>query len=229
VGNIPVLKPAEVVAILLKLGFVEVRQRGPRPAASTPQLVSLGPTPTFTEEVVYQSVLQFWFQEISPAKWWKVDAEFDLLIAQRFSEVHRRATRSELFEWRAEPRGRLAEVIVLDQFSRNMYRGDRLAFATDTMALALAQEAVTAKADLTLSPEERVFLYMPYMHSESRVIHAVAQRLFKENAPKSNYDFELRHKAIIDRFGRYPHRNAALGRESTEEELEFLAQPGSSF
>jgi uncharacterized protein (DUF924 family) len=181
------------------------------------------------EAVVYQSVLQFWFEEISPAQWWKVDEDFDRLIVQRFSELHRRATSSELFVWRAEPGGRLAEVIVLDQFSRNIYRGDRLAFAADNMALALAQEAVAAKADRTLPPEQRVFLYMPYMHSESRAIHEVAERLFKENAPKSNYDFELRHKAIIDRFGRYPHRNPVLGRQSTEEELAFLAQPGSSF
>jgi uncharacterized protein (DUF924 family) len=110
-----------------------------------------------------------------------------------------------------------------------MYRGDRLAFANDNMALALAQEAVASKADLTLSPDERGFLYMPYMHSESRVIHEVSERLFKENGPKSNYDFELRHKAIVDRFGRYPHRNAVLGRQSTEEELAFLSEPGSSF
>ena len=178
---------------------------------------------------MYQSVLRFWFQESSPAQWWKVDAEFDRLIVERFSALHRRATRSELFEWRAEPRGRLAEIIVLDQFSRNMYRRDALAFANDTLALALAQEAVAAKADLTLAPEERVFMYMPYTHSESKVIHEVAERLFKEGAPKINYDFELRHKAIIDRFGRYPHRNAMLGRQSTEEELAFLAQPGSSF
>ncbi len=176
-----------------------------------------------------QSVLQFWFQEIPPAKWWRVDPEFDKLIVERFGELHSRATRSELFEWRAEPRGRLAEVIVLDQFSRNMYRDDRRAFANDNMALALAQEAVASKADLTLSPEQRVFLYMPYMHSESRVIHEVAERLFKENGLTSNYDFELRHKAIVDRFGRYPHRNAVLGRQSTEEELAFLAEPGSSF
>ena len=110
-----------------------------------------------------------------------------------------------------------------------MYRGDRLAFAADTLALALAQEAVAAKADLTLPEEERIFIYTPYMHSESKRIHEIAERLYKENGPKSNYDFELRHKAIIDRFGRYPHRNATLGRQSTEEELAFLAQPGSSF
>ena len=98
-----------------------------------------------TDEVAYQSVLQFWFEESSPAQWWKVDAEFDRLIVERFSELHGRATRSELFEWRAEPRGRLAEIIVLDQFSRNIYRGDALAYANDTLALALAQEAVAAR------------------------------------------------------------------------------------
>jgi uncharacterized protein (DUF924 family) len=178
---------------------------------------------------VHQAILQFWFQEASPEQWWKVDAAFDRLIVERFSELHGQATRAELFEWRAEPRGRLAEIIVLDQFSRNMYRGDRRAFATDTMALALAQEAVAAKVDHMLSPEERVFLYMPYMHSESKVIHQIAERLFKENGPEDNYSFELRHKAIIDRFGRYPHRNAILGRPSTQEELDFLAEPGSSF
>jgi len=178
---------------------------------------------------MHQSVLQFWFQESSPVQWWKVDLEFDRLIVERFSELYDRATRSELFAWRAEPSGRLAEIIVLDQFSRHLYRGNVLSYANDTLALALAQEAVASKADLTLPPEERVFMYMPYMHSESRVIHEVAERLFKERAPESNYDFELRHKAIIDRFGRYPHRNAMLGRQSTEEELAFLTQPGSSF
>ena len=178
---------------------------------------------------MHQSVLEFWFHEISPARWWTVDPAFDRLIAARFFDLHRRATRSELFEWRAEPRGRLAEIIVLDQFSRNLYRGDGLAFASDTMALALAQEAVASKADLVLSPEERVFLYMPYMHSESSLIHQVAERLFKEKAPKRNYDFERRHKAIIDRFGRYPHRNTLLGRPSTAEELAFLAELGSGF
>jgi len=110
-----------------------------------------------------------------------------------------------------------------------MHRGESLSYANDTLALALAQEAVAARADLALPPEERVFMYLPYMHSESRVIHEVAERLFKERAPEINYDFELRHKAIIDRFGRYPHRNAMLGRQSTDEELAFLAQPGSGF
>lgn len=173
-------------------------------------------------------MLQFWFEEISPAQWWKVDADFDRLVVERFSGLHQRAANAELYEWRSGPAGRLAEIIVLDQFSRNMFRGNGRAFAADPLALALAQEAVARKADLALPQERRVFLYMPYMHSESRAIHVVAERLFKECAP-DNYDFELRHKAIVDRFGRYPHRNAMLGRQSTDEEIAFLAQPGSRF
>ncbi len=176
-----------------------------------------------------ESVLQFWFQEATPAQWWKVDPDFDQLVRDRFFSLHAQTSQCECFEWRETPRGRLAEIIVLDQFSRNMFRGSREAFASDTLALALAQVAVAAGDDLKLPEQERVFMYMPYMHSESRRIHQVAERLFKDNGPENNYDFEMRHKAIIDRFGRYPHRNEVLGRESTKEELLFLAQPGSRF
>lgn len=174
------------------------------------------------------AVLRFWFEELAPAQWWKADAALDRLIAERFAELHARAARAELFEWRREPQGRLAEIVVLDQFSRNMHRGSPLAFANDALALALAQEAVAAGADLALPQARRAFVYMPYMHSESRAIHELAERLFRERAPE-NHDSELRHKAIIDRFGRYPHRNEVLGRRSTAEELAFLEQPGSRF
>lgn len=176
-----------------------------------------------------RSVLQFWFHEIAPAQRWKADPGFDQLIADRFGELHRRAAKGELFEWRRDPVGRLAEIIVLDQFSRNLYRNDPRAFACDPMALVLAQEAVAQSVDEKLTAEQRVFLYMPYMHSESRAIHEQAERLFRDNGIRDNYEFELRHKAIIDRFGRYPHRNAVLGRQSTSEEVAFLKQPGSSF
>ena len=178
---------------------------------------------------MYPSILEFWFQEITPAQWWKVDPAFDSLVAERFSDIHEQAIRSELFAWRATPQGRLAEIIVLDQFSRNIHRGTRRAFEADTLALALAQEAVSNKADSELTISERTFLYMPYMHSESKRIHTVAEQLFRDNAPKGNYDFELKHKAIIDRFGRYPHRNEMLGRASTPEELAFLTELESSF
>lgn len=176
-----------------------------------------------------ETVVRFWFEEITPAQHWKVAPEFDQRIRDRFADLHAQANCCELFEWRGTPRGRLAEVIVLDQFSRNMFRGQPRSFASDALALALAQEAVATGADEGLSVEERGFLYMPYMHSESARIHAFAEPLFKARTSENTQGFALRHKAIIDRFGRYPHRNAILGRESTEQELAFLEQPGSGF
>ena len=177
----------------------------------------------------YREVLDFWFVETEPKAWWTADPAFDERIRGRFAALHARAAHGELQAWRATALGRLAEVIVLDQFSRNLFRGSAQAFAQDLAALVLAQEAVAAGAHRGLEPMQRTFLLMPYMHSESREIHAVAEQLFLEFTPAENHDFELRHKAIVDRFGRYPHRNAALGRTSTPEELEFLAQPGSAF
>ncbi|MCX7139994.1 MAG: DUF924 domain-containing protein [Proteobacteria bacterium] len=178
---------------------------------------------------MHEEILTFWFEEIEPAKWWVKDDAFDQSIRARFAEVHARATRCELFAWRTQPRGRLAEVIVLDQFSRNMYRDSPAAFASDPLALALAQEAIAAGAEDALDPVERSFLYLPFMHSESPAIHAIALELYRKNGIQSNLDFEIRHKNIIERFGRYPHRNAILGRASTAEEIEFLKQPGSGF
>jgi uncharacterized protein (DUF924 family) len=177
----------------------------------------------------YGDVLDFWFAETGPEAWWKGDPQFDEAVRRRFGELHARAARGELYRWRAAPRGRLAEIIVLDQFSRNLFRDAARAFAQDLAALALAQEAVSAGAHLGLEAVERIFLLLPYMHSESREIHVVAEKLYREFAPAENLDFELRHKAIVDRFGRYPHRNEVLGRASTPEETKFLRQPGSSF
>jgi uncharacterized protein (DUF924 family) len=176
-----------------------------------------------------EAVLSFWFEETRPAQWWSASDAFDQLIAQRFGALHRAAAQAELFAWRTQPRGRLAEVIVLDQFSRNLHRGSPLAFACDPMALALAQEALAAGADQALAPVEQSFLCMPFMHSESRLIHVESESLFRQIGLQGNLDSALQHKAIIDRFGRYPHRNAVLGRASTAEELAFLEQPGSRF
>jgi uncharacterized protein (DUF924 family) len=178
---------------------------------------------------VYREVIRFWFEEIDPSRWWAKDTDLDRLIAQRFAAIHAQATRCELFGWRAGPEGRLAEIIVLDQFSRNLFRGRPESFASDSLALALAQEAVVTGADRSLPPTIRDFLYMPYMHSESLLIHDSASALFESNAVANTIDFARRHRAVIARFGRYPHRNAILGRQSTAEEIEFLAQPGSSF
>ncbi|MBZ9610150.1 DUF924 family protein [Rheinheimera maricola] len=176
-----------------------------------------------------ETVLDFWFKEISPKQWWAKDDAFDLLISQRFSALLQQAAAGELFGWRSSAHGRLAEIIVLDQFSRNIYRDKPTAFAQDAIALVLAQEAVRVRAMLELNADERNFLLMPYMHSESAVIHKQAEVLFKQFAPAANYEFELKHKVIIDRFGRYPHRNSILARTSTTEEAAFLRQPGSGF
>lgn len=181
------------------------------------------------EFAVYQTIINFWFTEISPKQWWQKDRDFDQLIAERFGEVHHRASMGEFYPWRAAALGRLAEIIVLDQFSRNIYRDSPRAFAQDAMALALAQEAITAGADQEFEAKQKIFLYMPYMHSESLLIHEQAVKLFQVDGLEDNYRFELKHKAIIERFGRYPHRNDLLGRGSTDEEIAFLKEPGSSF
>lgn len=178
---------------------------------------------------MWNKVLEFWFEDIQPAQWFRKDAEFDALLQQRFGQTLKAAAAAELSVWRQCSRGRLAEIIVLDQFTRNIHRDTPQAFANDAMALVLSQEAILHGALNDLSERERGFLLMPYMHSESPVIHAEAEMLFRDYTPQGHYDSELRHKAIIDRFGRYPHRNAILGRESSDEELAFLQQPGSGF
>jgi len=177
----------------------------------------------------FENILSFWFDETKPEQRFKKDETFDLLISSRYSEVHNQAIRCELFKWREHARGRLAEIIVLDQFSRNMFRDDPRSFAYDSLALALAQEALAHKTDQKLTPQEKSFTYMPFMHSESPVIHEIAVHLFSQKGLESSLEWELKHKSIIDRFGRYPHRNKILGRTSTSEEIDFLHQPGSSF
>ncbi len=177
----------------------------------------------------FQSVLSFWFDPANTKSWFKKDEEFDRLIAEQFGEIHAAAARGELWTWREKPEGRLAEVIVLDQFSRNMFRGDRRSFAFDSLALVLAQEAIAQGTDKSLDPDRRQFLYMPFMHSESLKVHERAVELFGSLEAEDNLRYELRHLEILKRFGRYPHRNEILGRSSTTEELAFLSQPGSAF
>jgi len=172
-------------------------------------------------------VLRFWFEEHGPADWFKKDESFDELVRERFLPVYEAAVSGELDAWRRSPEGRLAEILVLDQFSRNIFRGTARSFAADSLALCLAQWAVDVGADQQIDEGRRPFVYMPYMHSESAAIHEVALGLFEPFA--LNYEYEQKHKAIIERFGRYPHRNAILGRESTAEELAFLQTPNSSF
>ncbi len=176
-----------------------------------------------------QAVLHFWFETLSPRQWFGKSDEVDGLIGERFGSLLEQAIAGELWGWRRSPQGRLAEILVLDQFSRNIHRGKAAAFAQDPQALTLAQEAVAARADGHLRLPHKPFLYMPYMHSESRCIHDEALRLFDQPGLEENLRHERRHRAIIERFGRYPHRNAVLGRASSDEERAFLQEPGSSF
>ncbi|HIL92141.1 MAG TPA: DUF924 domain-containing protein [Cycloclasticus sp.] len=178
---------------------------------------------------MHQQILKFWFEELTPAQWWVKDEQLDLLITGRFSNIYTKASQCELFEWRDTAEGRLAEIIILDQFSRNMFRDSPLSFANDSLALALAQEAVLLGADKELNSVQRSILYLPFMHSESLKIHEIAMLLYKKNGIEANLAFEIKHKEIIEKFGRYPHRNNILGRSSTKEEVEFLKQEGSSF
>ncbi|VEA64155.1 Uncharacterized protein conserved in bacteria [Serratia plymuthica] len=178
---------------------------------------------------MHKQVIDFWFEEIDPVMWFKKDDDFDSRLQVRFGELWHAAAAGELAHWRETIEGRLAEVIVLDQFSRNLYRGTPRAFSSDCMALVLAQEAIRSGQCEQLSREQRGFLYLPFMHSESAAIHQQALALYTELNNGDQLEFELRHKAIIDRFGRYPHRNAILGRISTPEEEAFLLLPGSGF
>ena len=179
--------------------------------------------------VLASDIIQFWFEEIDSALWWQKDLTFDALIVERFSDVYRQACAGELYTWRATAEGRLAEIIVLDQFSRNMFRDKKEAFAQDRLALILTQELISLTLDKTLTDIQRSVVYLPFMHSESLVIHDVALSLYQDLGITSSIEFELQHKKIIEKFARYPHRNQILGRTSTVDEVEFLNQPNSSF
>lgn len=171
-----------------------------------------------------QEVLDFWFKEHGQADWFGGGKAFDGAVRARFSRVHARAEACALYSWRETVQGRLAEIIILDQFSRQLYRGQARAFASDALALALAQEVVARREDTQLSHVERQFLYMPYMHSEHLPIHDEAARLFAQLPDAFGAPFEAAHRKVIERFGRYPHRNEALGRASSAEERAYVAE-----
>ena len=176
-----------------------------------------------------QVILDFWFKELTPQQHFEKNDTLDKAMTTRFKELHRQIVAGETDAWRQTIHGRLAEIIVLDQFSRNMFRGTKESFAYDSLALILAQEALKQPDIALLSVEEKAFLYLPFMHSESAKIHEVAVTLFSEAGLENNLEFEHRHFDIIKQFGRYPHRNEILGRVSTPEEIEFLKGPNASF
>jgi uncharacterized protein (DUF924 family) len=171
--------------------------------------------------------------------WWGKNPATDEEIHRRFGRLHASAAAGELRDWEQSPRGRLALIVLIDQFSRNMFRGTATAFAHDALARRWSLEGIAAGHDRTLRPIERVFFYMPLQHSESLADQEHAVRLYEallDDAPAAaresfeNFlDYARRHRDIVARFGRFPHRNAILGRRSTAEEEGFLKQPGSKF
>jgi uncharacterized protein (DUF924 family) len=173
-------------------------------------------------------IIKFWFG-LDPKQWYRRDEKLDAEIAARFGDIYAALKGGVPESWLQSPQGFLAAVIVLDQLPRNMFRGSARAFATDGAALALAKRASEEGVDAKLPPVQRAFLYMPFQHAEDEGDQARSVGLFTALGNPDNLDFAQRHKAIIDRFGRFPHRNETLGRESTPEEREFLKQPGSSF
>lgn len=166
-------------------------------------------------------VIEFWFNTTKPEQRFAKDFAFDEEVRKNFLDTYWTVIRGEHSEWRNTPEGRLAEIIVLDQFARNMFRGKAQAFMYDPLALALAQEMIRTGDDQKLDTEKRHFAYMPFMHSESKKIHEAALGLF-EGLGGDAMEYEIKHKKVIDTFGRYPHRNEILGRISTSEELDFI-------
>ncbi len=169
-------------------------------------------------------VLDFWVVEHGPEDWYSGDPEFDARCAARLSGVHRQAVRGELWEWRHTVQGRLAEIILLDQLSRQLHRGDAQAFAADPMALALAQEVVYRGLDAELSINEKLFVFMPFQHAESLIVQEESVRLFRSLGNDDYLPYAIEHHEAIARFGRFPFRNAALGRKSTPEEIAYMTE-----
>ena len=195
-----------------------------------------------------EEVLAFWFGDApdDPATpqrqaqlWWSKVPALDDEIRRRFAGLRRRAIGGELDDWLAAPRGRLAAIILVDQFSRNLFRGDPEAFRNDPIALLWCRDGIDADADQALRPVERQFLYLPLQHSENLPDQELSVVLYEQllkavpagqrDQYRDYLDFARRHHDIVARFGRFPHRNRILGRASTPEEVEFLKQPGSSF
>lgn len=182
----------------------------------------------------YVKVLDFWFEELTPEQWFKKDPNLDNLIRDKFEDLYSSITCGGYLQWRNNPFSLLAKIIVLDQFSRNMFRDTQKMFTFDMLALNLAKLGIDRGFDKELSFEERAFMYMPFMHSEDIEDQNKCVELFKELAKEdskyeNNLNFAIRHKEIIEQFNRFPHRNEILERPSTSQEIEFLKKPNSSF
>jgi len=181
---------------------------------------------------IIDDILRFWFEEHGKEDWYKKSDEFDAKIRDRFLSVYEQAAAGGLQDWRDTPSGCLALCLVLDQFPRNLFRNDPRAFATDAMARALTRHVLDRgfDRDPAIDGVRRMFFYLPLEHGEDIEDQRLCLDLVRERiGDEELIDYAERHLRIVERFGRFPHRNAVLGRDSTEEEIEFLKQPGSSF
>jgi len=177
-----------------------------------------------------EDVLDFWFAEGMAARWFKADEAFDQEVRQLLLPLHEQAAEGRLDHWQESAPGALALVILLDQVPRNMFRGEPRAFATDAQALAVTKRALAKGFDQELRQVERVFLYLPLEHCEDLADQELCVQLTSALDENPEWgDYARRHRDVIARFGRFPHRNAVLGRETTPEEAVFLQEPGSSF
>jgi uncharacterized protein (DUF924 family) len=178
-----------------------------------------------------QEVLKFWFEETVPAQWFQKNDAFDAELRERFMTVYDMATKDMCDEWARDAYGALALCLVLDQFPRNMFRKSPRAYATDAKALVIARGAVHKGFDQILEPVKRRFLYLPFEHSEVLEDQKRSVSLFEtmRDVDPLGYEYALKHHEVIEKFGRFPHRNAVLGRDSTEEELDYLILPGAGF
>jgi uncharacterized protein (DUF924 family) len=182
----------------------------------------------------HREVLEVWFSDAARARWFKPDPAFDAELRARFGDAVEAAARGELADWQAAPESCLALVILLDQFTRNIHRGTAAAFAHDARALAIAEHALANGFDAAVSPGQRAFFYLPFEHAEDLAHQRRAVALFERLASElpaddEGLEYARKHLVIIERFGRFPHRNAMLGRGSTPEEVAFLREPDSSF
>jgi len=176
-----------------------------------------------------QAVLDFWFGETEPEKWFKKDDTFDETVRARFADLYARAAAGGCDGWAETPQGCLALIVLLDQFPRNMFRGEARCFATDAAACAVTKLALERGLDAKLSVREKQFLYMPLQHSEDAADQALSVERYGATGSADLLKWAEAHRRIVDRFGRFPHRNEILGRETTPEEAAFLQEPGSSF
>ncbi len=176
--------------------------------------------------VAMQTILAFWFDELEPADWFHRSDAHDETIRARFGETHARLLAAAPAKAADDPRETLALVILFDQFSRNMFRNDPRAFAADALALSIVRDALTREQDMALGEQERVFLYMPFMHSENLADQETSVRLFTDLGREDNVKYAILHRDVIATFGRFPHRNAVLGRETTAAEAQHLAEHG---